>query len=220
MERYRTTFCQGSPLEMAKIMHRPWRGTSHWIRSLCTSTAKVPLRQSAVQSTKPWEPKAPVHTFGTSFWFPTTRSRRSRSRVMRQSAMWRRGEPPTYARRETSLLFVSPRQSLRVLLGQASGTLGGQGPRFAQVQGLERYQGMAVGMDVDVAAGVESRKYAPMSSGSARSAALETGGVVQIADTVRVSGATTWISRSRQLRKNCRIGEDAGWYGRRRDYFS
>ena len=46
---------------------------------------------------------------------------------------------------------------------------------------------MAVGMDVDVAAGVESRKYAPMSSGSARSAALETGGVVQIADTVRVS---------------------------------
>ena len=26
---------------------------------------------------------------------------------------------------------------------------------------------MAVGMDVDVAAGVESRKYAPMSSGSA-----------------------------------------------------
>ena len=34
---------------------------------------------------------------------------------------------------------------------------------------------VAVGMDVDVAAGVESRKYAPMSSGSARSAALETG---------------------------------------------
>ena len=46
---------------------------------------------------------------------------------------------------------------------------------------------MAVGMDVDAAAGVESRKYAPMSSGSARSAALETGGVVQIADTLRVS---------------------------------
>ena len=46
---------------------------------------------------------------------------------------------------------------------------------------------MAVGMDVDVAAGVESRKYDPMSSGSARSAALETGGVAQIADTVRVS---------------------------------
>ena len=62
---------------------------------------------------------------------------------------------------------------------------------------------MAVGMDVDVAAGAESRKYAPMSNGSARSAALGTGGVVQIADTVRVSGATTWISRSRQLRKNC-----------------
>ena len=52
----------------------------------------------------------------------------------------------------------------------------------------------AAGMDVDVAAGVESRKYAPMSSGSARSAALETGGVVQIADTMPVSGATTRIS--------------------------
>ena len=56
---------------------------------------------------------------------------------------------------------------------------------------------MAAGMEDDVAAGVESRKYAPMSSGSARSAALGTGGVVQIADTVRVLGATTRISRSR-----------------------
>ena len=77
---------------------------------------------------------------------------------------------------------------------------------------------MAVGTDVDVAAGVESRKYAPMSSGSARSAALETGGVVQIADTLRVSEATKRISRSRQLKKNCCLGEDAGWYGRRRAY--
>ena len=33
------------------------------------------------------------HTSGTGFWFPTTRSGRSRSRVMRQSATWRRGEP-------------------------------------------------------------------------------------------------------------------------------
>ena len=46
---------------------------------------------------------------------------------------------------------------------------------------------MAVGLDVDVAAGVESQKYAPRSDGSARSAALETGGVVQIADNVRES---------------------------------
>ena len=60
---------------------------------------------------------------------------------------------------------------------------------------------MAAGMEDDVAAGVESRKYAPMSSDSARSAALGTGGVVQIADTLRVSGATTRISRSRQLKK-------------------
>ena len=66
---------------------------------------------------------------------------------------------------------------------------------------------MAAGMDVDVAAGVESRKYAPMSSGSARSAALGTGGVVQVADTVRVSGATTRISRSRQLRRKIAVLE-------------
>ena len=37
--------------------------------------------------------------------------------------------------------------------------------------------------------GWKAQKYDPMSSGSARSAALETGGVVQIADTVRVLGA-------------------------------
>ena len=43
---------------------------------------------------------------------------------------------------------------------------------------------MAVGMDVDVAAGMESERYAPMSNGSARSAVLEAGGVVRIADTV------------------------------------
>ena len=46
--------------------------------------------------------------------------------------------------------------------------------------GMDR---MAVGMDVDVAAGVESQMYAPMSNGSASSAVLETGGVVRIADT-------------------------------------
>ena len=45
--------------------------------------------------------------------------------------------------------------------------------------GLDR---MAVGMDVDVATGVESQKYAPMSNGSARCAVLGTGGVVRTAD--------------------------------------
>ena len=60
---------------------------------------------------------------------------------------------------------------------------------------------MAAGMDVDVAAGVESQKYAPMSNGSARSAGLGTGGVVHIADTVRVSETTMRTSRSRRLRK-------------------
>ena len=46
---------------------------------------------------------------------------------------------------------------------------------------------MAAGMDVDVAAKVENPRYAPRSHGSARSASLETGGLVRIADTVRVS---------------------------------
>ena len=36
---------------------------------------------------------------GTGFWFPTTRSGRSRSRVMRQRATWRRGALPTCAKR-------------------------------------------------------------------------------------------------------------------------
>ena len=54
---------------------------------------------------------------------------------------------------------------------------------------------MAVGMDVDVAAGVESQKYAPRSNGSARSAALGTGGVVRIADTVQVSRTMLWMAK-------------------------
>ena len=53
--------------------------------------------------------------------------------------------------------------------------------------GLDR---MTVGMGVDVAAGVENPRYAPRTNGSARSAALETGGVVKNADTVRVSRAS------------------------------
>ena len=60
---------------------------------------------------------------------------------------------------------------------------------------------MAVGMDVDVAAGVESQKYAPMSNGSARSAVLGTRGVVRIADIVRVSRTTTRMLRRPRHRK-------------------
>ena len=60
---------------------------------------------------------------------------------------------------------------------------------------------MAVGMDVDVAVGVESQKYAPMSNGSARSAVLGTGGVVRIADTVRVSRTTMRMPRRPRHRK-------------------
>ena len=103
MGRYRATFHQGRPLEMAKTVQRPWRCTTHWIRSLCTSTAKVPSRQSMGQSTKPWAQGVPEHMSGAGFWFPTTRSGRSRTRVMRQSATWRRGELPTCAKGETTL---------------------------------------------------------------------------------------------------------------------
>ena len=46
MEQSRATFCLGSPPEMAKITQRPWQGSSPWIRSRCTSTAKAPSRQS------------------------------------------------------------------------------------------------------------------------------------------------------------------------------
>ena len=45
---------------------------------------------------------------------------------------------------------------------------------------------VAAGVDVDVAAGVDDPRCAPRTVGYARSAALETGGVVQIADTVPV----------------------------------
>ena len=119
----RATFCLGSLPEMAKITQRPWRGSSPWIRSRSTSTAKVPSRQSMGQSTKPWEPRPPplprAHVWNRLL-FSTTRSGQSRSRVMRQSAMWRLGAlPDTFANKgadtHTSLLFESPRQSLPVL---------------------------------------------------------------------------------------------------------
>ena len=156
MEQSRATFCQGSPLEMAKIMQRPWESSSHRIRSRSVSTAKAPSQQSMGQSTKPWEPRAPAHTSGTGVCFPTTRPGRSRSRVMRQSATRRRGELPTCAKGETTLQTPSPKkeqthtqaclsgcQNRRCLClpGQASGTVGGRGPRLAQVQGVERHQG-------------------------------------------------------------------------------
>ena len=155
MERYRATFCLGSVPEMAKITQRPWRGSSHWIRSRSTSTAKVPLRQSMGQSTKPWEPEAPEHTSGTGFCLPTTRSGLSRSRVMRHSAMWRLGELPTCAKRETtlqtpspkkgqthtSLLFESPRQLLPVLPWPSKRHVGRPKRTFCSGSGVERHQG-------------------------------------------------------------------------------
>ena len=65
--------------------------------------------------------------------------------------------------------------------------------------GLDR---MAVGMDVDVAGGVENPRYATRTNGSATSAELETGGVVRTADTVRVS--RTMLRRCRRTRSRRR----------------
>ena len=62
--------------------------------------------------------------------------------------------------------------------------------------GLDR---TAVGMDVDEAAGVENRRYTPMSSGSARSAALETGGVVQSECDERDCGVAAGLDPSEKL---------------------
>ena len=60
---------------------------------------------------------------------------------------------------------------------------------------------MAAGMDVDVAAEVRNQRYTPRTNGSARSATMETGGVVQIAGTVRVSRAILMHRRPRSGRK-------------------
>ena len=151
----RATFCQGRLLEMARTMQQPWQGTPLWIPSRCTSTAKVPSRQSMGHSAKFWAPGAVEHTSGTGFWFPTTRSGQSRSRATPRSATWRRSALPTCSKGETtmqtplprkeqthrSLLFGSPRQSLLVSPWPSKRRGGQQSPRFAQVQGLERHQG-------------------------------------------------------------------------------
>ena len=64
-----------------------------------------------------------------------------------------------------------------------------------------------------------SQKYAPRSNGSARSAVLETGGVVRIAHTVQVSRTMLRCSADLSTGEHCCSGEDASWYGRRRAYF-
>ena len=60
---------------------------------------------------------------------------------------------------------------------------------------------VAAGMDVDVAAGVENQRYTPRTNVSDRSAALETGGVMRTADTVRVSPKLLRMPRRPQSRR-------------------
>ena len=75
---------------------------------------------------------------------------------------------------------------------------------------------MAVGMDVDVTAGVDSRKYAPRTNGSARSAPLETGEVVRNADTVCECHERYCVGAADlDPGEDCSPGEDASLYGQR-----
>ena len=115
------------------------------------------------KSTKPWEPKAPAHTSGTGSLFPTTRSGQSRSRVMRQSAVWRRGRTSHLCRRRndladtfakkraathTSLLFALPRQSLLVLPWPSKRHDGRPRRTCWSGSGVERHQGCCATLTV------------------------------------------------------------------------
>ena len=81
--------------------------------------------------------------------------------------------------------------------------------------GLDR---MAVGMDVDVAAGVENPTFVSRTNGSARSAALGTGRVVRTADSARVSRTRLRSRRRPRSREKILILENAGLHGQRRAY--
>ena len=80
--------------------------------------------------------------------------------------------------------------------------------------GLDRVE---VGVDVDVAAGVENPRYAPRMNGSGRSAALESGGVVRNADTLlSVTIENVELPQTSIQEKIAVLETDAGLYGQRR----
>ena len=129
--QYRATCCRGRSCAMAR--------TSPWTRSRCTSTAKVPSRPSMGQSAKPWALGIPEHASGAGFWFPSTRSRQSRSSATPHSATWRRGALPTcskggndcadtFARKETDTHRPASRVAKTVV---ACASLAKQAARWA-----------------------------------------------------------------------------------------
>ena len=121
--RYRETFARAEPLEMAKTMQRP-RTLDPLTLHICCEGRHRDSQWAKAKSLG--SPRAHVWN---RLLVSTTKSGRSRSRVVRQNATWRRSARPTCAKGETtlqmpsprkgqkhtSLLFASPRQSLRVL---------------------------------------------------------------------------------------------------------
>ena len=146
-------FCQGSPLEMAKIMRRPWRGTQPWIRSRCTSTAKAPSLTINGPKHKALGAQGPrAHVWNRLFVsHDEVRAVKVKGHAterdveaVRTSHLYKRGNDlaDPFAKkkgRHTQARFSRCQDSRCVWFpGQASGTMGGRGARFAQVQGVER----------------------------------------------------------------------------------
>ena len=141
---------------MARTMQQPRQGTPRWIRLRCTSTAKVPSLQSM-------GPKCKALGAGGSRAHVRNRLLVSYDEVRagkvnchatqrdveagRTSHLCKRGNDfaDTFAKKGADTLkpAFSGRQHSRCvcLPGQASGAVGSAGPRFAQVQGVERHQG-------------------------------------------------------------------------------
>ena len=93
-------------------------------------------------------------------------------------------------------------------------------PHGTVLQDMVGLDHMAVGMDVDVAVGVESRRDAPRSIGSARSAALGTGESYGLQTLCECHERQRGSAVDLDPGEDCSPGEVACWYGQRRAYFS
>ena len=125
MERYRATFCLGSPPDYAATLAGQFTLDPLTLYIDCEGT----IATSNGPKHKALGAQGPRAHVWNRLLFSHDEVRQSRSRVMRQSAMSRRGELPTCAKGETtlqtpsrkkglthtSLLFESPRQLLPVL---------------------------------------------------------------------------------------------------------
>ena len=145
------TCCRGRPRAIARTALPPRQATPPW-------TAHVAHRLRRYHRDRQWAQvqspalRVPEHTSGAGFWFPTTKSKQSRSRATtwrgRTSHLFikRRNDcadifAKTRADTHTSLLFWSPRQLLLVPPWPSKRRDGRPRPRLAQVQWLQRHQG-------------------------------------------------------------------------------